>query len=237
MRETLRLLRDLQELDRDVYGVRDELRRLPAEKSRRETQIQIQRDRLAEMQARNRETRSKIKEIEDLTTIQRQRIRKLEGEAANSRGDTATLVAFQHEIRSLKREISEAEEEGLGLVEEADEVDREVGLLRSRLEEEESEFSTYVANVERELLEAEERLKGFEEERRRRSEPVQSAVLDQYEKLLEAREGQAMAMLDSRVCQGCYVNVPNNLYVRLARGLELVICPSCGRILYLPERS
>ena len=67
------------------------------------------------------------------------------------------------------------------------------------------------------------------------SGPVEQAVLVEYEKLLEAREGQAMALLDGRVCQGCYVSVPSNLYVRLARGREMVNCPSCGRILYLPE--
>jgi predicted nucleic acid-binding Zn-ribbon protein len=37
------------------------------------------------------------------------------------------------------------------------------------------------------------------------------------------------------VCQGCYVSVPNNIYVRLARCTELVYCPSCGRILYLRD--
>ena len=64
---------------------------------------------------------------------------------------------------------------------------------------------------------------------------LQRDILEQYEKLLDAREGKAMALLEGRVCQGCYVSVPNNVYVRLARAVELVLCPSCGRILYLPD--
>jgi predicted nucleic acid-binding Zn-ribbon protein len=41
-----------------------------------------------------------------------------------------------------------------------------------------------------------------------------------------------MAALDGRFCQGCYVEIPKNLLVRMARGMELVQCPSCARILY-----
>ena len=64
---------------------------------------------------------------------------------------------------------------------------------------------------------------------------VEPAILVQYEKLLGAREGMAMAQLEGRVCQGCYVSVPHNVYVKLARAIELVVCPSCKRILYLPD--
>ena len=65
--------------------------------------------------------------------------------------------------------------------------------------------------------------------------PVAPGVLAEYEKLLDAREGQAMAELEGRICLGCYVTVPSNVYVRLARAVDLVICPSCGRILYLAD--
>ena len=236
MRETLRLLRGLQELDQDRYQVLDELRRLPKERSRREKKLVDARHRLSEAEQRLFEIRTRVKEIEDLTTSQRQRVRKLENEAADSRGDTALLVAFQHEIKSLKREISEAEEEGLGLVEESEARTSEVEVLKGEVGELEAEFEAYATNVEKEVTEAEARREELDKERTERLQgKVAPDVLVQYEKLLEAREGQAMALLDGRVCQGCYVSVPNNIYVRLARGSELVPCPSCGRILYLAD--
>ena len=39
--------------------------------------------------------------------------------------------------------------------------------------------------------------------------------------------------LQNKVCQGCYISVPPNIYVRIARATEIVQCPSCDRILYL----
>ncbi len=235
MRQTLRILRGLQELDRDLYRLHDELHRLPEELVRRRERLQGEAARLTEVERKLIEARVRVKEIEDLTTSQRQRVRKLENEANESRGDTALLVAFQHEIRTLRRDISEAEEEGLGLLEEVERLTRERDELKNALGELEREFSTYSQNIDRETREAQARARSLQEERGRRiGAELAPDVLGQYEKLLEAREGQAMAELDGRVCQGCYVSVPNNIYVRLARSTELVFCPSCGRILYLP---
>jgi predicted nucleic acid-binding Zn-ribbon protein len=236
MQETLRLLRGLQELDRDLFQVKEELRRLPAELERRRAGIALKAERLAGLEREQFQIRVRIKEIEDLTTSQRQRLRKLENEAAGSRADTALLVAYQHEMRTLKRDISEAEEEGLSLVEKAEGMTQEADSQRAEIASDERDFAELRANIEREISDAERRHEELAAERKRRfSGPVQQEVLLQYERLLEAREGQAMAVLEGRVCQGCYVAVPNNIYVRLARGTELVTCPSCNRILYLPD--
>lgn len=235
MQDTLRLLRGLQEIDFELFGVRDELKRLPEELERRRSQIDRERARLAELTAKANEVRARVKEIEDMTTMQRQRIKKLEGEAAGSRADTALIVAFQHEIRSLRRDIGEAEEEGLALVEEAGELDRQAGELEAAIQEADAAFQEYAGNVASEIRAAEAKRQRLEEERAGRMGPMPPEVLAEYEKLIDAREGQAMALLEDRICQGCYVNVPSNIYVRLARGTELVTCPSCGRILYLPD--
>ena len=237
MRETLQLLRSVQDLDRDLYHVRTELKRLPVERDKRRARINgLQHDK-DESDRAAQELRVRIKEIEDLTTTQRQRIRKLEGEAANSRGDAALQAAFQHEIRTLRREIGEAEEEGLGLVEQADAHTARSDELAAQIEAEESDFAEYNGNVEAELAAAQQKADGLASERDAKlsGEGLSPDVLVQYEKLLEAREGQAMAMLESKVCQGCYTSVPSNVYVRLARGADLVTCPSCHRILYLPD--
>lgn len=234
MQDTLKVLRSLQQLDRTLYQVRDEIQRLPEERRKRQEKLDLQRQEVVDLDRKIHELRLRIKEIEDLTTMQRQRQRKLEGEAAGSKADTALLVAYQHEIKTLKRGISEAEEEGLGLVDEQKELqDRRVA-LQAAVSAAEKDFEEFSANVERELKAAEKRASGLDQERRKRmGDELSAEVVLQYEKLLEAREGQAIAELDGRVCQGCNVAVPNNIYVRLARGVELVLCPSCGRILYL----
>jgi predicted nucleic acid-binding Zn-ribbon protein len=236
LRQTLRILRSLQELDRDLFRLREELGRFPKEVGRRREKLDTEKARLAEIEQKLVGSKVRLKEIEDLTTSQRQRVRKLEGEAAEARADAALHVAFQHEIRTLKRDISEAEEEGLGLVDEAERLTGERALAREAVEALEQEFSQHSDNVGKESLQTQERIDALESERRTRGgSELPADVLATYEKLLEAREGQAVAELDGRVCQGCFVSVPSNIYVRLARCVELVFCPSCGRILFLRD--
>ena len=234
VRETLQRLLELQELDQDLFHVRDELRRLPAERQRRLSVLEASRGKLAELDKKLLDTRVRIKEIEDMTSSQRQRLRKLENEA-DATADTALLVAYQHEMRTLRRDIGEADEEGIALVTEADRLTEEKTALQATIAADEKVFEEYSANVAAEIRRAEARCDGLSEERKKRMRSTLAPdVLVHYEKLLEAREGLAMALLVGLVCQGCYVSVPNNVYVRLARAIELVHCPSCGRILYLP---
>jgi predicted nucleic acid-binding Zn-ribbon protein len=238
MQDTLKLLRGLQQLDRDLYRVQDELRRLPEERDRRRSAIDSRIRRRDEIEHAQRQLQAKIKEIEDMTTVQRQRVRKLESEVANARGDAALVAAFQHEMRALRRDISEAEEEGLELVERADGLQAEQQQVAAEVEEAEKDFVEFSGNVDSEVAEAEGRRDELVAQRNERiAGNLTGEVLTLYEKLLEAREGEALAALVGRVCQGCHVGVPSNIYVRLARAVQLVECPSCGRILYLPEED
>jgi predicted nucleic acid-binding Zn-ribbon protein len=43
-----------------------------------------------------------------------------------------------------------------------------------------------------------------------------------------------LAMLDGGVCQCCYIQVPPNKTIQLARGNAIIQCSSCDRIMYLP---
>ena len=121
-------------------------------------------------------------------------MRKLEHEAGESRADAALLVAFQHEIRTLKRDIGEAEEEGLGLVSDIERLTAEREGLRAAVAELDKEFAQYATNVDKESRETIDRAHLLEKQRKQRgSSELAPDVLGMYEKLLASREGQAMA--------------------------------------------
>lgn len=237
MNETLRALRALQELDGEIFKLKEELRRLPEERARRRARIDAAIVRKNETEARLLDLRTRIKEIEDMTTQQRQRMRKVESEAAGSRSDMALLAAFQHQIKTIKRDISTAEEEGLQMVEESDASEAELTRMKAEIDEAEEVFSELSSNVDREVAEASSQLAGLEAERAKRlTNEVDAESLTLYERLLRAREGIALAELEGKICQACYMEVPSNLYVKVARGTVLAQCPSCDRIFYIRER-
>ncbi len=236
MRETLQALKSLQEFDTEIFKLRDELRRLPEEVERRKAQIDAHRVRREDAARIGRELSGQVKEIEDMTTMSRQRLRKVENEANASRGDAATLAAYQIEARNLKRDISAAEEEGLGLVERGETSAREVARLEAEIAEAERLLAEFAANVRAEMATANARLDELSNQRKRRStDSVSVEAMELYQRLILSREGVALAELDGKVCQACYITVPPNIAVRVLRGTTLVQCPSCDRIFYLRD--
>jgi predicted nucleic acid-binding Zn-ribbon protein len=236
MQAVLQALLALQEIDRDIFRTQGELKRLPAERAVRKADLEKRLARLADLRTRASALRVRIKEIEDLTTTQRQRVRKVENEASGSRNDMALLAAFQHQIKTLKREISSSEEEGLRLVEELDTLEGSAKTLAQETEDAQRLFGEFSANVDREMGEARAKLAEFERLRaQRKRADIPDEALALYTRILGSREGVATAELDGRICQACYMEIPVNLVVRVQRGSELVQCPSCDRILFLPE--
>jgi predicted nucleic acid-binding Zn-ribbon protein len=235
MQAVLQALLALQEIDRDIFRAQGELKRLPGERATRKAELEKRLARLADLRARAAALRVRIKEIEDQTTTQRQRVRKVENEAAGSRNDMALLAAFQHQIKTLKREISSSEEEGLRLVEEVETLEASAKALAQETADAQKVFTEFSANVDREMGEARKKLDELERlraERKRADIPDEALAL--YTRILGSREGVATAELDGRICQACYMEIPVNLVVRVQRGSELVQCPSCDRILFLP---
>ena len=61
-------------------------------------------------------------------------------------------------------------------------------------------------------------------------------TVELFEKLLDLRNGRAVVGVDEkRSCTGCHneLNIPTVQQLQATN--EIVTCPSCGRIIYLPE--
>ena len=85
MTNPVQALRALQEIDRDLFRVRGELGRLPAERERRRKELEGLAQRIEGERQRGRELKVAVKEIEVTTATQRDRIRKLEKESTSTR--------------------------------------------------------------------------------------------------------------------------------------------------------
>ncbi|MDA1265201.1 MAG: hypothetical protein O2816_09010 [Planctomycetota bacterium] len=232
MQPTLQALLSLQQIDRKLYSVESELERLPIELQGREEELARLTEQSTQLKAQAELLRREAKEIEDYTVGMRQRQRKLETESNKQKIDAAMLASYEHEIRTLKRGISDAEDEALRKLSAAEAVMDEAGALVGKHGKEFEVFEVFRANVEKELAEAEGRRAELAKQRdSASSDGVPADAFDLYTKLLKSREGEALSELADGHCQSCFVQIPRNLGVRLAKG-DLVQCPSCTRILY-----
>lgn len=143
-------------------------------------------------------------------------------------------TALENEIHNLQQKISGIEDDELALLDKLD-------LARSDLEEHRmraaAERATLEAHIERlhrnfdsfgaELGEAEAAVKSCEAE-------VAPEVLKEYRYVkTQVRRPPVVVPMEEGRCRGCHLKVSGEVDSLARRGMELVRCDSCGRILYL----
>lgn len=233
MNPVLTALLGLQEIDREIFKVEAELERLPKEEQTRSEELGKLREKLAAKTQEVTSLRAEIQEIEHTTVGLRQRLKKLEASSSDGSADASLIASYQHEMRNIKRNVSGAEDDGLKRLGRAEMIDEEIATLDAKLKEGEAVFAEFQANVVAEMKTAQAKLDELQSERgTKSSDGISASELEVYRGLLRTREGEALAELGDGLCEGCFVNLPKNIVVRLARGTELVQCPSCDRILY-----
>ena len=232
MQDTLRALWGIQEIDKDLFRVQEELKRLPQERAAREDQLNALRGRIEAGKAEAAEGQLRIRELENQAMTHRQRIRKLEDETNSSR-DVAVIEGAKYEIRELKKEIARGERICMDILEHGETRNKTLAELNEKLGVEEGNFTELSAGIAEEIKVAEAKQASLESERGEKlGSDLNDEALSLYKRLLDARGGQAMALSDGQVCRACFMSLPPNMNVQLARGKSVIQCPSCDRILF-----
>jgi predicted nucleic acid-binding Zn-ribbon protein len=144
--------------------------------------------------------------------------------------------ALLHEIEAMEHATSQKEDEILSILEEMDQ-------LRASLSERENLLVTVERETHAEISEIEGKMVHLVEDiaavERRREDIVRSLggdLMKAYE-ALKARRGNALAAAIGGACQGCYVNIPPQMFNEVQRNDTLIRCPNCSRFLYSSNDS
>ena len=143
--------------------------------------------------------------------------------------------AIKEQIASDTQVNSVLSDEILEILEEIDSLqialkgfDEKLKLIEADRVKTESNVAGKLAVLKVELERVEGNLAGLETQ-------LTSEFLVQYKRLVSNRSEDSMAALDDVSCGGCYTGLPPRILDSL-RKEQAIICPSCGRLLYRPER-
>ena len=64
------------------------------------------------------------------------------------------------------------------------------------------------------------------------SKQIESKLFKLYNTLKEKRQGIGVVSAKQETCQGCFVNVPPQMFIEVQKNNALIRCPNCNRILY-----
>jgi predicted nucleic acid-binding Zn-ribbon protein len=140
--------------------------------------------------------------------------------------------ALLSEIDAVKEANSRMEEEILQVLDEIDELkkdllkrEKEVGVILEKIEVERKKLQEKIAHDE----------KAWNEQMERRevlSKQIESKLFKLYNTLKEKRQGVGVVSAKNETCQGCFVNVPPQMFIEVQKNNILIRCPNCNRILY-----
>lgn len=234
MDNQLRILIELQALDTRIAGLDGEAVRLPQEiaaiRAAADDARKAVDDARALLDATRKDTRAKER---DLEVTQSKRVK---GEARLYEVKTNTeYSAVLTEIETIKQEKAAVEDEILTLMERQERLAGEIKEAEARLKDSLARCDTEEAALRAKLAEVEGQLAHARSERAGVTRDLSPVVLGDYEKLLRARGGLAIApVMKPELCSGCRMLVRPQRLQELKQQNSLITCESCGRYLYWP---
>ncbi|HEX2438051.1 MAG TPA: C4-type zinc ribbon domain-containing protein [Methylomirabilota bacterium] len=232
----LQTLIELQTYDARITVLEAEAARLPKQieaiqASLAEAQKQVETVKVR-LDATRKELRGKEKDLE-VISAKRSKLEARLYEVKTNKEYSAALL----EIEESKQEKAKTEEEILGLMELQERLNVEIREVESRLKSRSEQAATDEGVVRKRLAAVEQDLGGVRSERNDRAKGLPPGLLADYEKLLRARNGVAVAAVNaSAFCGGCRVSIrPQAIQELRSAVTPMMRCESCGRYLYWQE--
>jgi hypothetical protein len=231
LREQLELLWELQKIDLELKSIKEGRDRYPKEMKKLEEKQKIERERIQKEKEKVESLEKTRRQREGQLNLEQEKIKRAEGRMSEVKTNKE-YQALLSEIDAVKEANSRMEEEILQVLDEIDELkkdllkkEKEVGVILEKIEVERKKLQEKIAHDE----------KAWNEQMERRevlSKQIESKLFKLYNTLKEKRQGVGVVSAKNETCQGCFVNVPPQMFIEVQKNNILIRCPNCNRILY-----
>jgi predicted nucleic acid-binding Zn-ribbon protein len=142
------------------------------------------------------------------------------------------LQALQREIDQIRQANGEAEEELLTMMVEIDGVKAEIKAKQESLLAAQQDWQQKKEALQAQISEIDQAVDKASLRRQSIAAEIAADLMSRYELILSRRGGTAVVEVTGGICQGCYMNIPPQLWNELIRSEKVNLCPSCQRIVY-----
>jgi hypothetical protein len=141
------------------------------------------------------------------------------------------LASLQHEAEGFKSKRDSLEEKALEVMEQVEAaaaelsgLDRELAAAEAKWKDEQRQLAVDVEQLQGSLVE-------LKQQKQQAAAAVDAETLECYNRL-RRQKGQAVAQVEQGTCRGCRISL-STAELQRAKGSRLVMCSSCGRILFI----
>lgn len=221
----------LQSLDLQIAELQKEIAALPKHIAVIEKALDSHLRRLEADRAALAANQKERKRLEDEIKIQEQKISKLKDQMLGAKTNEQ-YRAFQHEIEFCENEVRKHEDRILDLMGESEPLDANVKKAEASLKEEKQQVESEKAKARERTTADAEQVARLEHERKSVVALLKPQVLSAYDRIRKKWHGAAVAEATDGRCSGCQIVLRPQFFQDLRRGDQLMLCESCGRILY-----
>lgn len=232
MLEEIRALLVLQDRDRRLMRLDEDLKKLPQDEQRARARLAGDEGALKQAHEALMAAELVVKKHEMAAQTRRTTVLRLKQQQFETRKNEE-FQALAHEIERYEKDVDQLETTELEAMEEVDrlravqsEADAALAKTRAIIDEELAKIAERGERIRAERAEV-------VAERDRVAESAPEDLIPLYERLMKTKNGMALAPLEDGKCQGCHMKLIPSTIVAVQAAKELTRCEDCGRILYI----
>lgn len=231
MLDAIEKLLILQERDRKIRRVQEELSRIGPERetfhakaATAQTQLDAAKNRLKQIETDRKRLELDVEEKK--TQIERYANQQLQTRKNEE------YRALAHEIDLCKEAIVKIEDQEIVLMEQAEAVQMEISHATLEAGEAKKLTESQVAQLDQREAGLKGELAELQRGRAELASAVEETARARYERLLKSKGDNVVVGVHHGVCGGCHMKLPAQILVACRAQQEIVNCINCGRILY-----
>ena len=223
----------LQDRDRKIRTLKNELKIAPLERVESEERLAAATKQLDAVKLKAKEIEVERKKLELDAQSKRDMIAKFQTQKFQTRKNEE-FQAFNNEITRYEGEIRTVEDRELELMEDADKMKATVTATDQQTKATKGQVERQLADITAKIDAVAGQLTELETERASLAVGLDEDLLDTFDRLF-AGKGEAVVPLEHETCMGCHMKVTTQTVVKVKGQREIVHCEQCGRILYRSE--
>lgn len=231
MLNTVEKLLVLQERDRQLAQLREELDAIPPQRAALQARLSAAQQAVEAARQKGMHLEAGRKKLEIEAESRRQLIEKYSLQQFQTKRNEE-YRALSHEIEACKAVISQLEDQQLELMEQADQAHHAVAAARRELEALGSETDRALADLAAREQNLQRQFAELTAGRAALAESVEQSLLARYERLRRNKGPRVVVGVDHGACGGCHVGLPAQVVIAVRAQEEVTQCPNCGRILF-----
>ena len=231
MQETIEKLLILQDRDRKIHRVQQELGHIGPERDTLRAKATATQAQHESIKTRVKQNEADRKRLELDVESKKQQIEKYANQQLQTRKNEE-YRALAHEIETCKADIAKIEDAEIVLMEQAEAVQKEAARLARETDETRKLVDGQVAQLDQREVNLKTELADLQRGRAELAAAVDQAVCQRYERLFKSKGENVVVGVHHGVCGGCHMKLPAQILVMCQAHSELVSCTNCGRILY-----